>query len=268
MVRIDEGSMAYGAINKGDFDQNPNINPHDISPPELMAPGTEKETTPVLTEKALQNRKAFIGYFVQSLLGLAMAGLSFGLSVAATVLTGGAGIPIAAVTGAAFLIAAGDACCALYNLVQVYNDRGTLKTGGNSILLAVKTLMMKCGLGESKAESVGDAASFALRSGLAVSSVLLPFFCPVNVPGTPADLISKVSTGITAILTFMGNGAGTLTDRAERIRDNIDAIPEDKKYGQMDKEEVKGFAESLIESYDRLLEETKRCGTIDPGLYA
>ncbi|MGL5698965.1 MAG: hypothetical protein ACRCYL_06855, partial [Kluyvera sp.] len=192
----------------------------------------------VLTEKALQNRKAFIGYFVQSLLGLAMAGLSFGLSVAATVLTGGAGIPIAAVTGAAYLIAAGDACCALYNLVQVYNDRGTLKTGGNSILLAVKTLMMKCGLGESKAESVGDAASFALRSGLAVSSVLLP-------SGTPADLISKVSTGITAILTFMGTGAGTLTDRAERIRDNIDAIPEDK-----------------------LLEETKRCGTIDPRLYA
>ncbi|TBL79312.1 hypothetical protein EYY94_00745 [Obesumbacterium proteus] len=190
--------------------------------PTLMQPGI-KQAAPesILSEVSRLKRSADIIYFAQYMIRFAMSAASFGLAVAATVLSGGAGIPIAAVTGAALLIAAGDACCAFYNMIQARNDREPLQTGNDCIVLTVKKLMQNC-CPDHSAELVGDVASFVIRATVSLSSVLLPQFLPsAHLSGSTAELLSDISVGFTSFLTVIGGLLDTHSAYIERRQRNM-----------------------------------------------
>lgn len=173
MLRVDNYSRLPSLTSA--YSDDPEGHDADVTRPVLLPPGATRPilATP-LSEESQLKRQAYTGYFIQHLVRFTMSSVSFGLSLAAAVLSGGAGIPLAVVTGTAMIIAAGDACCALYNLIQVRNDREPLKTGNDSIVLATKTLMTTCGMSDSHAETVGDVASCAFRIGIALSSIFFP----------------------------------------------------------------------------------------------
>lgn len=229
----------------------------DVSRPVLLPPGVTRAVlaTP-LSEESRLKRKAYTGYFIQHLVRFTMSSVSFGLSLAVAVLSGGAGIPLAVVSGTAMIIAAGDACCALYNLIQVRNDREPLKTGYDSIVLATKTLMTTCGMSDSHAETVGDVASFAFRIGIALSSIFLP---SAHLPGSTAHTLSSVSSGITAVLTIVGGGIDMYTSRVERMQGSIAAsasptpavVEDDEESDKPGQEELQRMVDSVVDCYER-----------------
>lgn len=201
------------------YSDEPGSHDADISRPVLLPPfeSRQVEARP-LSEESQLKRQAYTGYFIQHLVRFTMSSASFGLSLTAAVLSGGAGIPLAVVTGTAMIIAAGDACCALYNLIQVRNDREPLETGNDSIVLATKTLMTTCGMTNSHAEIVGDVASCAFRIGIALSSIFLP---SAQLPGSTEQTLSSISSSITAVLTIAGGGIDMYTARVERMQGSI-----------------------------------------------
>ncbi|EIP3575135.1 pathogenicity island 2 effector protein SseF, partial [Salmonella enterica] len=82
-------------------------------PPEIPAPGTP--TVPVvLTPEQIRQQRDYAIHFMQYTIRALGATVVFGLSVAAAVISGGAGLPIAILAGAALVIAIGDACCAYH----------------------------------------------------------------------------------------------------------------------------------------------------------
>ncbi|ENP5941698.1 hypothetical protein ACDZ68_004074 [Salmonella enterica] len=227
----------------------------DTSRPVLLPPGAARPVlaTP-LSEESQLKRQAYTGYFIQHLVRFTMSSVSFGLSLAAAVLSGGAGIPLAVVTGTAMIIAAGDACCALYNLIQVRNDRETLKTGNDSIVVATKMLMTTCGMTDSHAEIAGDVASCAFRIGIALSSVFLP---STHLPGSTAHTLSSISSGITAALTIAGGGIDMYTARVERMQGSIAAsaspatVEADEESDKTAQEEIQRMVDSVVACYER-----------------
>lgn len=240
------------------YSDDPNGHDVDATRPVLLPPGATLAAlaTPLSEERQLK-QQAYTGYFLQHLVRFAVASSSFGLSLAAAVLSGGAGIPIAVVAGTSMLIAAGDACCALYNLIQVRNDREPLKTANDSIVLATKTLMATCGMNDLHAETVGDVASCTLRIGIVISSIFLPSAQTLE---STANILSSISSGITVALTIAGGGIDTCTARAERMQGSIvasassaPAVAEDDeerdKIGQEDLQRMVGAVVACYERY-------------------
>lgn len=172
MLRVDNYSRLPSVTSA--YSDESESHDDDVSRPVLLPPGASRPVlaTP-LSEESQRKRQVYTGYFIQHLVRFTMSSASFGLSLAAAVLSGGAGIPLAVVTGTAMIIAAGDACCALYNLIQVRNDREPLKTGNDSVAVATKMLMTTCGMTDLHlhAEIAGDVASCAFRLGIALSSI-------------------------------------------------------------------------------------------------
>ncbi|WP_145558799.1 hypothetical protein [Yersinia mollaretii] len=215
--------------------------------PTLMPPGSEKiAPESSLSEELRLKRKAYTGYFIQHLVRFAMSTTSFGLAIAATVLSGGAGIPIAAVAGAAMIIAAGDACCALYNLIQVRNDREPLQTNNDCIVLLVKKLMQNC-CSERSTEIIGDVASFVIRAGVALSSVLFPqLLSAAHLPGSTAELLGDISIGVTGSLTVIG---GVLdTHMAQIKRRQKDAVETSTSEDAQTQTDDSALSEEMIQS--------------------
>lgn len=223
----------------------------DVTRPELLPPGVMRAAidTP-LDEETLLKRQAYTGYFIQHVVRFTFSFVSFGLSLGATVLSGGGGLPLAVVTGTAMIIAAGDACCALYNLIQVRNDREPLKTGNDSVVLATKMLMTTCGMSDSLAETAGDVASCAFRIGIALSSIYLP---SAHLLGSMEHYLSSISSTITAVLTIAGGAVDMYTARVERMQDkNATTVVEaDEESDKPDQEEIQRIAESVVACYER-----------------
>ncbi len=227
-----------------------------ITPPELLPPGTMPPVPAMsLSKENLLKRQAYNAYFIQHLLRFTMSGSAFLLSLAASVISGGTGIPFAVVTGTAMIIAAGDACCALYNLIQVRNDRKPLKTGNDSILLATKKLMTSFGMSDSHAETTGDIASFTLRAGISASSLFLSF---AHLPENASFVLSCISSAITVWLTIMNGGANIYTARIERMLGNlvvpatpVPATGDDDEIGRLSQEEIQRIVKQLSAAYER-----------------
>ncbi|MGG1905374.1 hypothetical protein ABFY47_24915 [Enterobacter ludwigii] len=255
MLRVDNYSRLPSLTSA--YSDDPEGHDADVTRPVLLPPGATRPilATP-LSEESQLKRQAYTGYFIQHLVRFTMSSVSFGLSLAAAVLSGGAGIPLAVVTGTAMIIAAGDACCALYNLIQVRNDREPLKTGNDSIVLATKTLMTTCGMSDSHAETVGDVASCAFRIGIALSSIFVP---SAHLPGSTAHTLSSISSGITAVLTIAGGGIDMYTARVERMQGSIipsatpaSAVVEaDEKSATLSQEELQRMVDSVVACYER-----------------
>ncbi|WP_249042807.1 hypothetical protein [Pantoea stewartii] len=255
MLRVDNYSRLPSLTSA--YSDDPEGYDADVTYPVLLPPGSAQPiiATPLSEEKQLK-RQAYTGYFIQHLVRFTMSSVSFGLSLAAAVLSGGAGIPLTVVAGTAMIIAAGDACCALYNLIQVRNDSEQLKTGNDSIVLAAKILMTTCGMSDSNAETAGDVASFVFRIGIVVSSIFLP---SAHLSGNTVHMLSKISSGITVVLTIAGGGIDMYTERVKRMQGCIalsstpapTLVEAYKKSDTPSQEELQRMVDLVVACYER-----------------
>lgn len=88
-------------------------------PPEIPAPGTPAAPV-LLTPEQIRQQRDYAIHFMQYTIRALGATVVFGLSVAAAVISGGAGLPIAILAGAALVIAIGDACAVRIIIINRY----------------------------------------------------------------------------------------------------------------------------------------------------
>lgn len=203
--------------------RNSEVNISEIPVPTLMAPDCkETPTGDTVSEASRLKNKAYATEFIKHLVRFSISGAFFGLAVAASVLSGGLAIPAAAVAGTAMVIAAGDAACALYNLIQVRNDREPLAFCDNCIVLTVRKLMEFCGCSARTSERIADAASVTIRVGVACATLLLPVLSPnTGLVDTAVQVLSLISLTAINVRTTAETIIGAVSDRIETQRSKL-----------------------------------------------
>ncbi|MBA3111589.1 type III secretion systems effector SseF [Salmonella enterica] len=172
-------------------------------PPEIPAPDTP--IAPVLlTPEQIKQQRDYAIHFMQYTIRALGATVVFGLSVAAAVISGGAGLPIAILAGAALVIAIGDACCAYHNYQLICQQKEPLQTASDSVALVVSKLALKCGANLTCANSLANYLSVLIRSGIAISSLAMPSLFPLPVAENIAASLEMGTVITTASLTAIG----------------------------------------------------------------
>ncbi|EAZ5329669.1 type III secretion systems effector SseF [Salmonella enterica] len=174
-------------------------------PPEIPAPGTP--TAPVLlTPEQIKQQREYAVHFMQYIIRALGATVVFGLSVAAAVISGGAGLPIVILAGAALVIAIGDACCAYHNYQLICQQKEPLQTSSDSV---VSELALKCGASLHCASTLANSLSLLIRAGIAISFLVIPLQFPLPAAENIAasldmgTVITSVSlTAIGAVLDY------------------------------------------------------------------
>lgn len=172
-------------------------------PPEIPAPGTP--IVPVLlTPEQIKQQRDYAIHFIQYTIRALGAVVVLGLSVAAAVISGGAGLPIVILAGAALVITIGDACCAYHNYQLICQQREPLQTSSDSIALVVSELALKCGASLSCAYTLANSLSLLIRAGIAISFLVIPLQFPLPAAENIAPSLD-MGTVITSIsLTAIG----------------------------------------------------------------
>lgn len=194
----------------------------------------EGETRVELSPEQIARRKECLIRFLQQTAYAVGASTALGLSIMATVISGGAGVPVTALTAVAAAIAIGDACCAYYNYMQERQQKPVLKTGCDSIAFAISNLAECCGAGTCCADNLGDATSFLLRVGTGVSTIILPHVMALHVPGTVEALMGTAAMVTSASVTLVG---AVLDSSAARIQRRMQDLVEEERAEQQEVQE-------------------------------
>ena len=117
--------------------------------------------------------------FFKELFNVAIAGLGLGLAIAATVISGGLGIPLTAAAGVAFALAVSDAGCAAANWYKAAHGEQGLRMGTDTLSNVVYALLNKMGMQDDRAEFWARATSATLRLGLTLGTL---YASTVSVP--------------------------------------------------------------------------------------
>ena len=138
--------------------------------------------------------------FFSKLASVAFAGIALGVSIAATIFTGGAGVPLLIASGVAFTLAVADAGCAFADWRSKAAGGEGLAMGSDSIANALNILLSKMGVNDDRAQWWGKAVSISSRVALAVgtlwSAVVSPPSLPAHIAGTvnmPAHIAGTVN---------------------------------------------------------------------------
>ncbi|MPY23984.1 hypothetical protein [Shewanella sp. YLB-07] len=162
----------------------------DIS---TKAQQTRDEATLADTEaKKLGVDIAKSGFFAK-LGSLALTGVALGVSIAATVLTGGAGLPLLIASGVAFTLAVADAGCAFADWRSKAGGGEGLAMGGDAVANGVNALLGKMGVADDKAQWWGKAVSITSRVALTVGTLWSAIITPASLPGSIAGTVSMVN---------------------------------------------------------------------------
>ncbi|GLT18664.1 hypothetical protein GCM10007938_24450 [Vibrio zhanjiangensis] len=160
---------------------------------------SHQSNTKVLIEKSAhlykQAEKAGIDVaksaFFKELFNVAIAGVGLGLSIAATVISGGLGVPLTAAAGVAFALAVSDAGCAAANWYKAAHGEQGLKMGTDTLSNLVYALLEKMGMQDDRAEFWARATSATLRLGLTIGTL---YAGTVSVPSGLGAATSAIST--------------------------------------------------------------------------
>lgn len=171
--------------------------------PSIPVPDTPTASVVLTPEQAKQQREYAI-YFIQNTIRALGAAAVFGLSVTAAVISGGTMLPIAVLTGAALVIAIGDACCAYYNYQRVCQQNEPLQTASDSVAFVVSQLALKCGASFHGAHTLANYFSLLIRSGIAVASIVMPLVFPPLAAKNIAASLAKGSVSTSVCLTAIG----------------------------------------------------------------
>ncbi|CAM3678372.1 lipopolysaccharide kinase InaA family protein [Vibrio aquimaris] len=129
--------------------------------------------------------------FFKELFNVAIAGVGLGLAIAATVISGGLGIPLTAAAGVAFALAVSDAGCAAANWYKAAHGEQGLRMGGDTLSNLVYALLDKMGLQDDRAEFWARATSATLRLGLTIGTL---YAGTVSIPSNLGAATSAIST--------------------------------------------------------------------------
>ncbi|EKH2048360.1 type III secretion systems effector SseF [Salmonella enterica] len=172
-------------------------------PPEIPAPDTP--TTPVLlTPEQIKQQRDYAMHFIQYTIRALGAAVVFGLSIAAVVISGGAGLPILILAGVALVIATGDACCAYHNYQLICHQKEPLQTASDSVAFVVSKLSLECGASLNCANTLANCLSLLIRSGIAISSLVIPIQFPLPAADNIAASLVMGTVITSASLTAIG----------------------------------------------------------------
>lgn len=124
--------------------------------------------------------------FFKELCNVAIAGMGLGLSIAATVISGGLGIPLTAAAGVAFALAVSDAGCAAANWYKAAHGEQGLKMGTDTISNLVHTLLDKMGMQDDRAQFWARGTSASLRLALTIGTL---YVGTVSIPSCLGGLL-------------------------------------------------------------------------------
>lgn len=109
--------------------------------------------------------------FFKELLNVGIAGVGLGLSIAATLFTAGATMPLLVGSSITFGLAVADAGCAYANWHSEAKGGEGLKLGADAIANGVYRLLNRAGMTNDSAENWAKYTSAFLRSGLVVGTL-------------------------------------------------------------------------------------------------
>lgn len=109
--------------------------------------------------------------FFKELLNVAIAGVGLGLSIAATLVTACAAMPLLVGSSITFGLAVADAGCAYANWHSTAKGGEGLKLGSDAIANGVYRLFNRAGMTDDSAENGAKYTSAFLRSGLVVGTL-------------------------------------------------------------------------------------------------
>lgn len=136
--------------------------------------------------------------FFSKIASVALAGIALGVSIAATVFSGGAGVPVLIASGAAFTLAVADAGCAYADWRSKKAGGEGLVRGSDSIANAVNILLSKMGVNDDRAKWWSNAVSISSRVALTAAtlwSATLASSIPEYIAGTVAMVTTARKTG-------------------------------------------------------------------------
>lgn len=135
-----------------------------------------------------------------------MAGVGLGLSIAATVLTGGAGIPVMAMSGVAFALVVSDAGCAFADWQNKAGGGNGLKMGSDALANAVYAMLNKMGMNDENATYWANTTSVILKTALTVSTLWCSATSAASVPGAVGSALSMIKMGKSTTSSVAGMG--------------------------------------------------------------
>ncbi|WP_299005517.1 hypothetical protein [uncultured Shewanella sp.] len=144
--------------------------------------------------------------FFKNLFSVALAGVGLGLSIAATVLTGGAGVPVMAASGVAFALTVADAGCAFADWRSKASGGEGLKMGTDAIGNAVFAMLDKMGMDDENANYWANTTSVVLKTALTVSTLWCSATSSASVPGAVGSALSMIKMGSSTTSSVAGMG--------------------------------------------------------------
>ncbi|EHW2359611.1 pathogenicity island 2 effector protein SseF, partial [Salmonella enterica subsp. enterica serovar Kentucky] len=106
--------------------------------------------------------------------------------------------------GAALVIAIGDACCAYHNYQLICQQKEPLQTASDSVALVVSALALKCGASLNCANTLANCLSLLIRSGIAISSLVIQLQFPLPAAENIAASLNMGSVITSVSLTAIG----------------------------------------------------------------
>ncbi|MCL9780669.1 hypothetical protein M9194_04360 [Vibrio sp. S4M6] len=216
--------------------------------------------------------------FFKEIFNVGIATLGFGLSIAASVLTGGAGLPLAAASGVAFVLAVSDAGCAYMDWQDRKHGGEGLKMGSDSISNVVYQTLSKMGLRDSRAQWWAKATSVISRVGLTIGTLYSGTVHPASLTGAVGSALATAkmvkldlsSAGDKAFGFVLGNTqeAKERTEKkADQSKHNLDKLIANKlQADKMRLIEEKQKTQQSMEQFTRNFEELIRSGQVGEEL--
>lgn len=183
--------------------------------------------------------------FFAKLFALALSVTALGVSIAATVLTGGAAVPLLIASGVSFTLAVGDAGCAFADWRGKTGGEG-LAMGSDAIANSVNAILGNMGVAKGNAQLWAKSVSIISRVVLVVGTVWAGITTPVSFSHlvTTFNVASKITSPIVnGVVNLTSVGSNQKVKQLEsEVRANISSAQ--SLYEQKSSQDQKRFQKS------------------------
>ncbi|MCU8041019.1 hypothetical protein ACRN98_14305 [Shewanella oncorhynchi] len=168
--------------------------------------------------------------FFSKLTSVAFAGIALGVSIAATILTGGAGVPLLIASGVAFTLAVADAGCAFADWRSKAAGGEGLAMGSDSIANALNLLLSKMGVNDDRAQWWGKAVSISSRVTLAVGTLWSAVVSPPSLPAHIAGTVNMVNMARRSAEPVVEGVIGLVNHTSTKVLDKLKGTSQNKSF--------------------------------------
>lgn len=168
--------------------------------------------------------------FFSKLASVAFAGIALGVSIAATIFTGGAGVPLLIASGVAFTLAVADAGCAFADWRSKAAGGEGLAMGSDSIANALNILLSKMGVNDDRAQWWGKAVSISSRVALAVGTLWSAVVSPPSLPAHIAGTVNMVNMARRSAEPVVEGVIGLVNHTSTKVLDKLKGTSQNKSF--------------------------------------